>query len=298
MKTRFLSLKSFYIKLFLLTASLSVAVSCNRDDEQVVDNSITADLSSISLADGQDTAGGKIWKDTYTADKPLEIGIFKFNHNAYPDWNTWYGFTLSNSRDNADHINSEGGWVANQWGTMAKGGVNGEGAPFLVSYADHLPSANFAKTIKEGEVINVARFSSSVEITDDTKTYAAKSASFAISPWPYYGIKNGDSFARKFDKGDFFAIHIFGLDKDKKTTNNAKPVTHYFVDFRNGINTIDTSWKNVNLSALGNVKYLVFFLETTDMSGEYANTSLYFTMDKLKVEEVKEKEKDKYLFID
>lgn len=285
MKTRFLSLKSFYIRLFLLTASLSVAVSCNRDDEQVVDNSITADLSSISLADGQDTSGGKIWKDTFTADKPLEIGIFKFNHNA-PQSNYWYGFTLSNSKDNADHkFFTE--WVVNQWGTMAKGGVNGEGAPFLVSYADHLPSANFAKTIKEGEVFDVANISSFVEITDDTKTYAAKSASFAISPWPYYGIKNGDSFARKFDKGDFFAIHIFGLDKDKKPTNNAKPVTHYFVDFRNGVNTIDTSWKNVNLSALGNVKYLVFFLETTDVGQWGANTSLYFTMDKLKVEEVR-----------
>lgn len=288
MNTRFLFLKSFYIRLFLLATTISVVTSCNRDEE-VIDNSITADLSSVSLSDGVATAGGKIWKDTYTADKPLEIGIFKFNHNAIPDWNTWYGFTLSNSNDNADHIDSEGGWVANQWGSMAKGGVNGEGTPFLVSYADHIPKPeNIQNSIKAGVATKIERFSSSVEITDDTKDYTAKSASFAIAPWPYYGIKNGDAYARKFQKGDYFAVHIYGFDKDKLPTNNAVPVTHYFVDFRNEVTTIDTSWKTVNLSALGNVKYLVFFLETTDVGRWGANTALYFTMDKLKVEEVKQ----------
>ncbi len=287
MNTKFFSLKSWYIKLFFLATTLSVATSCNRDDDAIViDNSITADLSKIDLTDGISTAGGKIWKDTYTENAPLEIGIFKFNHNAFPDWQTWYGFTVSNSSDNSDHINSEGGWLANQWGTMPKGGKLGVGSPFLVSHADHLPK-NLDNAIKAGTATKIERFSSSVEITDDTKTYAAKSANFAISPWSYYGILNGDAYARKFGKGDYFAIHIFGLDKDKMPTNNAKPVTHYFVDFRNGVNTINTSWSTVDLSELGNVKYLVFFLETTDVGQWGANTALYFTMDQLKVEEVK-----------
>lgn len=42
----------------------------------------------------------------------------------------------------------------------------------------------------------------------------------------------------------------------------------------------------MDLSALGEVKYLMFFLETTDVGDWGANTALYFTMDKLKVEKI------------
>lgn len=251
-------------------------------DKNVDYNYVTLNLSAFDLSNGDVTSGGKIWKDTFTEDAVLKSGIFEFKHIAYPDWYTWMGFTVSNSNDNADQMNSDAGWVGNQWGTMPKGGVDGVGTPFLVSFADHKPNESL---LQPGTKIEVDRFSSVVTLGDDKEAYKAISTSVAISPWPYYGVLNGDSFARKFEKGDYFALHVYGVGKDQKLTS-ANPVTHYFVDFRNGVNTINTDWSKMDLSSLGEVKYLLFFLETTDVGQWGANTALYFTMDKLTVDKI------------
>lgn len=243
---------------------------------------ISLDLSLFNLSDGQATAGGKIWKGTFEEDAELHSGIFQFNHIAFPEYYTWMGFTVSNSQDNSDQINSEDGWLQNQWGTMPQGGVKGKGSPFLVSFADHKPNASL---LQQGQKIAVDRFSSTVKITDDQNQYLAKSVSLAISPWPYYGILNGDAYARKFKKGDFFAIHIYGVNK-AGVLSAEKPVTHYFVDFREQVGTISKDWNQVDLSSLGEVEYLLFFLETTDVGQWGANTALYFTMDQLTVEKI------------
>ncbi|MDR0228951.1 MAG: DUF4465 domain-containing protein [Flavobacteriaceae bacterium] len=245
-------------------------------------NYVTLDLSTFDLSDGLPTTGGKIWKDTYTDDAPLSSGIFDIKHIAFSDYDTWMGFTVSNSTDNTNQLNTAEGWIANQWGTMAQGAVNGKGKPFLVSFADHKPHPSLLDPTKP---VAVDRFSSVITINDTENRYKAVSTQFAISPWPYYGIMEGDAYARKFEKGDYFAIHVYGVDKDKKLTS-AKPVTHYFVDFRNGVNKIDTDWAKVDLSSLGEVKYLLFFLETTDKGEWGANTALYFTMDQLTVDKV------------
>ncbi|MFD0700584.1 DUF4465 domain-containing protein [Myroides pelagicus] len=245
-------------------------------------NYVVTDLTEINLSDGISTAGGKIWKDTFTDDAELKTGIFNIKHIAINEWHTWMGFTVSNSTDSADHINSEGGWVKNQWGTMAGGAVNGAGKPFLVSFADHKPHPNLLDPTKP---VPLDRFSSVITIDDQANTYKAVSTQVAISPWPYYGILKGDAFARKFEKGDYFALHIYGVDADNMLTSDT-PVTHYFVDFRNGVNEINTDWSKVDLSSLGEVKHLVFFLETTDVGDWGANTALYFTMDQLTVDKV------------
>ncbi|WP_430614266.1 DUF4465 domain-containing protein [Flavobacterium sp. JP2137] len=242
----------------------------------------TLDLSNFDLSDGQLTAGGRIWSKTFEEDAELHSGIFQFNHLAFPDVYTWMGFTVSNSQDNSDQISQEGGWLQNQWGTMPQGGVKGKGSPFLVSFADHKPHAS---VLPQGQKIDVERFSSTVKITDDKNQYLAKSVSLAISPWPYYGVLNGDVFSRKFEQGDFFAIHIYGVNKEGMLSAG-QPVTHYFVDFRDQVGKISTAWNKVDLSALGEVEYLLFFLETTDVGDWGANTALYFTMDQLTVEKV------------
>ncbi len=278
--------KKLFFNLLIIASSITFLSSCNDDDYK---NEVaelkkyqTLDISKFDLSKGISTSGGKVWEGTYKEDTDLTLGIFKFKHTAWPEYLTWMGFTVSNSNDNSDQIKKEGGWLDNQWGTMAKGGANGAGSPFLVSFADHKPSE---KALKYGEEVKIDRFSSVVEILDMSNKYKAKSVKLAISPWSYYGIMNGDAYARKFDKGDYFAIHIYGVSANKQLTTE-KPVTHYFVDFRNGVNNVSTNWQDVDLSALGEVKYLMFFLETTDTGKWGANTALYFTMDKLKVERI------------
>lgn len=278
--------KKLFFNLLFATTSFFFLASCNNDDDntELIEQQKyeTLDLSKFDLSKGTSTAGGKIWESTYVENAELTSGIFKFNHIAWPEYLTWMGFTVSNSNDNSNQISSEGGWLDNQWGSMAKGGADGQGTPFLVSFADHKPSD---KVLKYGTEVDTDRFSSVVEITDSSNKYKAKSVKLVMSPWAYYGILNGDDYARKFEKGDYFAIHIYGVSANKQLTTE-KPVTHYFVDFRNGINNISTNWQDVDLSALGEVKYLMFFLETTDVGNWGANTALYFTMDKLKVEKI------------
>ncbi|MDR2223361.1 MAG: DUF4465 domain-containing protein [Flavobacteriaceae bacterium] len=271
-----LSLKIAYnneVELYVYKVTVSKSIDYNY---------VTLDLSTFDLSDGTVTTGGKIWKDTFTEDAELKSGIFSFKHIAYPDMYTWMGFTVSNSTDNTNQYTTDEGWLTNQWGTMAQGAVNGKGKPFLVSFADHKPHPSL---LDPNKTIAVDRFSSVVTLDDTQGRYKAVSTQFAISPWAYYGITEGDSFARKFKKGDYFAIHIYGVDKNKKLTS-AKPVTHYFVDFRDGVNKINTDWSKVDLSSLGEVKYLLFFLETTDVGDWGANTALYYTMDELTVDKI------------
>lgn len=250
----------------------------------VVDNDyVKLNLSDFDLTNGIETTGGKVWSDTYTEDAVLQSSIFKFSHLAVPDWYFWTGFTVSNAADNENHLETTGDWVANQWGTMPKGGVDGIGSPFLVAFADHKPADGI---LSPNQPIDITQFSCSIELTDNENTYEAISTKVAISPWAYYGILNGDSFARKFEEGDYFALHVYGVNKDMKLTSET-PVTHYFVDFRDGIAPISTHWNEVDLSSLGEVKYLLFFLETTDVGEWGANTALYFTMDKLIVKKTK-----------
>jgi len=65
---------------------------------------VTSSFKNFDLTDGITTAGGKIWSETFTEDVNLENGIFTFKHIAFPDWDTWMGFTVSNSKDNENHL--------------------------------------------------------------------------------------------------------------------------------------------------------------------------------------------------
>lgn len=247
-------------------------------------NYVRLNLTDFDLSDGLETTGGKIWKETFTEDVVLKTDVFSFNHNAITEWDTWYGFTVSNSSDNTNHLESEGGWIQNQWGSMAQGGVAGVGQPFLVAYADHKPDES---VLQPGETIEVENFSAVVTL-DTAKRYKAVSTAVALSPWSYYGIAEGDDYATKFKAGDYFAVKVYGVGSDMKLTS-AEPVTHYLVDFRSGVNTISKEWNTVDLSSLGEVKYLLFFLESTDKNDAgYANTALYFTMDQLTVNPILE----------
>lgn len=276
--------KKIFLNLLFVSSSILFLASCNNDDdasELVEQNVVTADVSKFDLSNGLDANGGKIWSKTFTANSELNVGIFNFSHDI-TSWGSWTGFTVSNSNDNTDHIESEGGWIPNQYGTMPKGGADGVGTPFLVSYADIKGPNDY---LQKGVEIKPENFTSIVKINDVVNKYSAKSVKLAISPWPYYGSLNGDQFAKKFVKGDYFAVNIYGVSANNQITT-AKPVTHYFVDFRNAVGNISTTWKDVDLSALGEVKYLLFILETTDVGQFGPNTSAYFTMDKLKVEKL------------
>ena len=60
------------------------------------------------------------WTDTYNDDsESIESQCFSFVHSSMSDWQTWWGFTVSNSADNSKRDN----FITYQFSNMAKGGI-------------------------------------------------------------------------------------------------------------------------------------------------------------------------------
>ena len=89
-------------------------------------------------------------------------------------------------------------------------------------------------------------------------------------------IRDGNAYAQPFGSNDYFVLALTAYNGDGRavaTTN------HYLADFRNGKTFIQTNWTQLDLSWMPpTVVSLVGTLETTDMSGSWANTPLYFAL--------------------
>ena len=239
---------------------------------------ITLDLQNTTTLASNPLAANTHWSETYSENVYLESQNFIFSHRNGWGGSYWDGFTISNHADNADHGNDgSGGWIENQWGSMAKGGVNGEGSNFLVGYWG---AYNDGTATNASETSNFAMF-------NDGKTYKATGVYINNSPWPYYSIKNGDSFARQFVQGDYFKIIAKGFAADGTTVTGTSEF--YLADYRS-VNPIqwklNKNWEWMDLTALGEVSYIQFTMESTD-TGDYGmNTASLFCMDKLTVQKV------------
>ena len=88
---------------------------------------------------------------------------------------------------------------------------------------------------------------------------------------------NGDGYAKKFGKGDWFKLTITGYDADDQVTGTKE---YYLADLRDEATAyIINDWRYVDLSSLGKVKKLGFELSSSD-TGDYGmNTPAYFCFD-------------------
>ena len=91
-------------------------------------------------------------------------------------------------------------------------------------------------------------------------------------------MTNGDSYAKKFEQGDFFKVIFTGTKADKTTSK----VEFYLADFSSQ-NTTDhymvKDWTYVDLSSLGKVVSISFSFDSSDKSYGYLNTPTYFCLD-------------------
>lgn len=82
---------------------------------------------------------------------------------------------------------------------------------------------------------------------------------------------NGDSFAKKFGKDDFFVLHCIGwLNGEVVDT-----VDFYLAKDGAYVN----QWTYFDLTSLGNIEAVKFAMESSDNSYGYMNTPAYFAMD-------------------
>ena len=92
----------------------------------------------------------------------------------------------------------------------------------------------------------------------------------------YTSMTNGDAYAKKFGKDDWFKLTVTGYDAAGQVTGTKD---FYLADLRDDKAYIINDWRYVDLSALGKVKKLGFDLSSTD-NGDYGmNTPAYFCVD-------------------
>ncbi|WP_121965352.1 DUF4465 domain-containing protein [Myroides sp. N17-2] len=259
---------SSYAVLGLALLTTSVFTSCSSDDNSSDSyNELSLDLSKVPLE--IPTEGGKIWSETLKENTPLVTAPYTFSHKVTTSeyGSFWNGFTVSNSTDKKDH---KGDFYLKMYGTMAETANN---MPFLVANTEEV-SEKYVK----GTSIDIDKALTVVTLENN---YTPVAVELALSPYTYHSTQRGDQFAKKFEKGDFFKVVVFGLDENKVIIN--LPVEYYLIDYRNGVVKVDTNWKKVNLKALGKVKYLVFYIDSSDKGEWGVNTPAYFTVKNLVV---------------
>ena len=256
----------------LLTGALMAAAQTQSSEI------VTLDLTK-AITELQFDAETGAWTGTYDDDEyTIDSQCFSFLHNSMSSYNTWWGFTASNSSNNERQTNT----LKYQFSNMAKGGIvlNEDGTvktdengmpvvsadvPYMVAYA----SSSFAKHPAE-LVIN------------DGKAYEAVGVYVNLNSYPYYCIEYGDSYARAFRNGDKFTLTVHGIAPDE----SERTVDVDLASYTNGDLTINRGWKYVDLTSLGNVEQIYFSLKTTDVSVYGDNTPTYFCLDKLMVKPV------------
>lgn len=276
-------ISTLFFSLVLMT-SYSVYGTSSAD-------TITLDLSkSLNPTSFEYTEKGN-WKETYNESEFsfMDFNTFSFSHligqnNSYGYY--WDGFTMSVGSDITNYAEEgeSGGWVPNQWNSIAGGGIktdaNGKvvkdaagnvvaeaGIPYLVAYWGFYSESNGMHSLQV--------------IFNEGGSYHASGVYISNHTWPYYGNIYGDGFAREFEEGDYFKLIIHALDENLEDTG--KSVEYTLAEYKGSLKQSD-KWEWVDLSSLGEVGGFYFTMETTDSDPEYGpNTAAYFCLDKLQV---------------
>ena len=180
----------------------------------------------------------------------IDSAFFSNSYNFA--WNSWSGFSYSRVTDNI----TEG--FTNQFSAIPGEGNNG--------------SSNYGIWYLDGEII----FNE-----DETRV---NSVYVTNSTYAYYSMLNGDQFASQFDEGDSLTLTILAYDyMDQKLSDS---IVFYLADFTSTDPTehyIINDWQEIDLSSLGDVKKLEFYLTSSDVGVFGMNTPNYFALDDLSI---------------
>ena len=210
---------------------------------------VVADFENLEVP-----ADGHMSVTTEDDDERTEFtsGDFDFASGCMHDWDYWYWFGYANRTDTKYET------LDDQWNNVVGGGYDN--------------SANYG-------VAFAAAFNGPCYVAVNNHGSGAVVPGFYItnSSYAYSSMTNGDGFAKKFGKGDWFKLTITGYDADGEETGTKD---FYLADLRDPNKAyIINDWRYVDLSGLGKVKTLSFELSSTD-TGDYGmNTPAYFCFD-------------------
>lgn len=259
-KIKLLSLASLALAL-----AFSVA-SCKSTDDNI--NEVTLTLNATNIEYNEEG----VWAKVYDNAAHIISQNIIFSHNAAPEWNMWGGFCASRNSDTEDFSSTE--WLSHQWGVMSGGGLSGAGTPFMVGFWNNMETEDVkieeaSCVIKYGD-LNHANAFTPLSVYINNSTYA------------YYCMLNGSGYNKKFGKGDYCVLKIYGYLNGARISN----IDFYLADYRSENEaewTMIKDWTYVNLEALGKVEHICFQMESSDTGTWGMNNPAYFCLDRLKI---------------
>lgn len=204
-----------------------------------------------------------VMDSTYSADPAFKNimtneGTFLFDHLPTAEnysGTSWEGFTVSKMEVDS----------ANQFACVAKGGVKGEGTPFLVGYYSEYAAWALLDYSPCHVTFSDEYYPLSVQICQNSLTMI--------------NLQEGLGIARAFTAEDELTLKIYAIDDQGYNDDDKDPVVYKLAEgtkFNNG-------WALIDLTPLGKTMGLNFEMTTTDQEYGFANTALYFAMDELAI---------------
>ncbi len=227
---------------------LAVSVFCIQFTQaQTVVTFDDLTLTPNSYWSGSDSSGGFTSGGVY----------FENSYTGY--WSG--GFIYSNTND----VTTAG--YTNDFSAFTGNGGNGS-ANYSVNYGSSSIDFGTEKVI------------GSIQLTNST--YAALSMRDGDAFGKVFGSVNGaDGNPDGTNGEDFFRLLIVGRDAQSAVTDT---VVFYLADFRFANNMEDyilNTWQTVDLTSLGEVQFLEFELESSDIGNWGINTPAYFALDNI-----------------
>ena len=248
-----------------------VAIACMQlSFAQVVLDTITLDLSQSTdpspIVYNPSGEWDKTFNDSVEYAYVSSQGM-NFSHlPSGESWGgmSWDGFTPSISTDNSIVYDN---FLDHQWGCMAQGGVAGVGTPFFVAF--------------HSDYFNMTSGGCGLHTIFDT-VVTPVSVYLCNVPYTYKCITEGHTIASAFTQGDSLTVIIKGMDENFEEL--PAELHYHLADYRSAESdawTLNSTWEEVDLSSLGKVSGLNFYLVSSDQSWGYMNTASYFALDKL-----------------
>ena len=175
-------------------------------------------------------------------------GSYAFHVANMGGW--WYGFGMSNQTSTAYS------GLSDQYHSAVGHGNNGS-ATYCLAY----PSGT------------------SIDVTNSLEGEQLKGMYITNSAYAYSSMLYGDSFAHKFEQGDWFKVTVTGYDDNRATTGT---VEAYLADLRSeneAEHFILNDWLWVDLSPLGKVTSVKCVLSSSDVGQWGMNTPAYLCID-------------------
>lgn len=255
---------------------LSLALLLGSMSLMAEENLVILDLTKATDAPLQFNEETGSWTGTFDDDaEVIESQSFLFLHNSMADYDTWWGFTASNSADNSARTD----YLTYQFSNMAKGGIqlDAEGNIMKDEYGDPVVSAEVPYIVAYYNAYMSARPCDI--IFNDGKAHEAVGVYVNLNSYAYYTVEIGNGFSRPFHNSDNFTLTVHGIAEDE----TEKTVEVNLASMANGNLTINRSWSYVDLTSLGKVTELYFTMASTDSGTWGMNTPGYFCLDKLMV---------------